>query len=322
MRRALRGQLTASVLAVALSTSSAARADETNVVAAETLFNEGRALRDKGRFEEACERFSRSQQLDPAVGTLLNLGECLEKLDKIASAWGAYRQAIVLAVTRKDERRASLARRGADRIEPRLARLTITVDGSIPGLTVKRNGARVEAAAYDTPVPVDAGPQVIAATAPDRQPWQTTVELRSGGNESVRIPTLEPTSPPPIAPPPPAHEPSSGNTQRTVALGFGIGGGVVLAGGVVFGGLAFARWSAVDETCPNGRCPTEADRRRHTSDVATARTFATISNVAVGVGAAAIVAGVVLHLTAPERRVSVIPLVDRSAVGIVATLGL
>jgi len=96
----------------------------------------------------------------------------------------------------------------------------------------------------------------------------------------------------------------------------------MLAGGLVFGGLAAGRWSSVEETCPDGRCPTETERQRRVSDAEAAQTFATISNITLAAGAAALVAGVVLHLTAPARRVSIAPVFDPRAVGIVASLGL
>ncbi len=311
------------VLGAALSAAPAARADDTKVVAAEALFNEGRALLDRGRFEEACERFERSEQIDPAVGTLLNLGECYEKLDRIASAWAAYRQAVALAVTRNDERRATLARRAAANVEPRLARLSIAVDEKVPGLVVTRNGTPVDAAAFDTPVPVDAGPQVVIATAPARKPWQTTIEVAQGSSELLRVPPLviDPSADAaPSSEAPAERQPNS--TQRTVAIALEIGGGAVLAGGLLFGGLAAARWSSVEESCPDGRCPTEAERQRRASDADAAQTFATLSNVSLAVGGAALVAGIVLHLTAPNRRLTIAPAFDRRSVGFVASLGL
>lgn len=314
----LRKTLFALAIATApvITTSPAAHADDAKVVAAEALFNEGRALLDKGRFEEACERFTRSQQIDPAVGTLLSLGECYEKLDKIASAWGAYRQAAALAQTRNDDRRASLARRAAANIEPRLARLAIAVEASPPGLVVSRNGIPVDAATLDTAVPVDAGPQEIVAAAPSRKPWKTTVDVAEGASETVRIPQLEADASATPSPREPGTG-SSGDTQRRIALGLEIGGGAVLVGGLVFGSLALGRWSSIDERCPNKACPPEL-----ASDVDAARSFATISTIGVGVGAAALLAGVVLHLTAPERRVALVPVLAPRSVGLVASFGL
>ena len=319
MRRRL--QMIVVSLGLALCLPRAARADEAAVVAAESLFREGRALADKGRFEEACDRFARSQQLDPAVGTLLNLGECYEQVDKLATAWLAYRQATALAVTRKDERRASIARSAAARIEPRLALLSIaSPKATPPGMTVTRNGVRVDPAAFDALLPVDPGLQTIEVTADERKTWQTTVELREGERSTVQLPDLERTTP--VAQTPAPQDDSSGGTQRAVAIGLEIGGGAVLTTGLVFGALAFARWDSVSEVCPDGKCPSEAARLRKASDADEARTFSTISSVATAIGAVGLAAGVVLHLTAPERRVSVAPLVDRTALGLAVTLGL
>lgn len=311
---------------LALTIAGPARADESNAVAAEALFNEGRALLDRGRFEEACERFSRSEQLDPAVGTLLNLGECYERLNKVASAWGAYRQAAALAVTRNDERRAKLARRAASRIEGRLARLTIAVDGASSNISVTRNGVRIDPAAYGNALPVDPGPQVLTATAPDREPWQTTIELSAGESSTVQVPELQPVpGATPSTVPRSAPHPITAVTDHArskVALGLEVGGAVVLGAGLVFGGLALSKWATISDACPSATCKSEADRDRLASDASTAQTFAKVSTIGVVAGSAVLASGIVLHLTTPKRRISIAPSLDRSAAGFVAALSL
>jgi hypothetical protein len=299
-----------------------ARADG-NSVAAEALFNEGRTMLEKGRVEEACDRFARSEQLEAAVGTLLNLGECYERLNKVATAWGAYRQASALAVTRNDEPRAALARTAASRIERRLSRVTLAVDQAVPGLSVTRNGTKVEPATFGTSIPIDPGTHVFEAVAPGHKPWRTTLEIAEGETNTVRVPDLEPapsSSPPAPAPVvrPAESEPSSG--QSKLALGLEVGGGVVVVAGLVFGGFAISKWSSVTDACPARRCANEADRERLSHDADAASTFATVSTVTMAVGGAAFVTGVVLHLTAPKSRVIVAPSADQGGVRVAATL--
>src|SRR5439155_15601308 len=99
-----------------------------------------------------------SQGLDPAPGTELNLADCYEKTDRFASAWGMFQQAA------DDERRAGdadaekLARDRAAALVGKLSRLTIQLPKeAIPGLTITRNDAAVEAGLLGTAMPVDAG---------------------------------------------------------------------------------------------------------------------------------------------------------------------
>ena len=51
-------------------------------------YDEGRELLQQKRYAEACDRFARSQELDPSAGALFNLGDCNEKQGKIASLIG------------------------------------------------------------------------------------------------------------------------------------------------------------------------------------------------------------------------------------------
>ena len=79
---------------VVLLIAAPARAEPSE---ADALFSQGRELLEKGRFLEACEKLRRSEELAPAVGTLLNLGFCYEQTAKLRSAMEAYSEAEILA---------------------------------------------------------------------------------------------------------------------------------------------------------------------------------------------------------------------------------
>jgi hypothetical protein len=295
-----------------------ARADESTAAAAQALFKEGRAFLQQGKFADACERLGRSDKLDPAVGTRLSLGECHEGLGQNASAWAAYNQATSLGMQKNDPR-ADVARKRAAALEPKLAKITIRVAAKSPDLTVKRNGVAVDPAALDATMPVDAGPQSITANEPAHKPWSTTIEIRDGESKEISIPALEiDPKAQPIGEAPPKDAKDSGDSRRNLALGLEIGGGVALVAGLVVGGLAISKWSSVDDTCPDGRCRTDADRDRLAPDVSTARTLATASTVITVIGAAALAAGIVIHVTTPSR-VAVVPVVDRTGAGVAGT---
>jgi hypothetical protein len=304
------------LLVVLTAFAADARADDSSAPAAQALFKEGRAFLQQGKFADACERLGRSDKLEPAVGTRLSLGECHEGLGQTASAWAAYNQATSLAM-QKGDARANIAKKRASGLEPKLAKITIRVAAKSPDLRVKRNGAPVDTAALDATIPVDAGPQAISASEPGHKPWETTIDIDDGESKEIAIPPLEAdpaTQPIGDAPPAPSDD-----SRRTLALGLEVGGGIALVGGLVIGGLAISKWSSVEDTCPDGRCRTDADRDRLAPDVSTARTLATVSTVVTVLGVAALAAGIVIHVTGPSH-VAVVPFVDRTGAGVAGAL--
>src|SRR5437870_12338563 len=80
---------------------------------AELLFDQARRLMDAAKYAEACEKFAASERLEPAVGTLLNLGGCHERQGKLATAWGWYREAAAMANVRADAERERFAKERA-----------------------------------------------------------------------------------------------------------------------------------------------------------------------------------------------------------------
>lgn len=270
---------------------------QSDAVAAQSMFNEARALLEQGRTEEACVLFEKSAVLEPNVGTLLNLGGCHEQRGQLATAWGVYNRALRLAIKRGDPRVAT-AREEAARIEPRLARVTIALApglGSTPGLTVTRNGAPVSAAVFDVATPVDAGEHVIVVRAPHHRPWTDRRRVDDGAAVVVRVPALERDAS--AAPLP--------DTRTRVAFGVGVGGVAAVAGGLVLGAIAIGKWSSVTDACPVtdgvALCPSETVQAQRRDDAESAQTFATVSTIVTGVGLVALATGIVLGLTAPTR---------------------
>src|SRR4051812_15218187 len=54
------------------------------------LFEEGRALAADKKWVEACAKFEKSLELDPAPGTKLNYGDCHEHLGHLAQAYRLF----------------------------------------------------------------------------------------------------------------------------------------------------------------------------------------------------------------------------------------
>src|SRR5688572_18404856 len=90
----MRGRIVVVAVAMWVASAVSAHAQPSDAVKrADQLFQEGRALVEAGKFVEACPKFEESQQLDPGLGTLLNLAACYEQVGMLASALTAFNSA-------------------------------------------------------------------------------------------------------------------------------------------------------------------------------------------------------------------------------------
>ncbi|MFZ5891502.1 MAG: tetratricopeptide repeat protein [Myxococcota bacterium] len=268
-------------------------APPTNETAAEAQFNEGRKLMEAGRATEACPKFESSQRLDPALGTLLNLADCYEKIGLLASAQQRFLEAAQTAARDGFPDAVQGARDRAAALEPRLAKLSIRAEQPAPGLAVACDGRPIDPAQWSVGVPVDPGTHTIVAGAPARSNFQTTVVIDSRpGLRIVKIPELanEPGSA--AAPSPASTEtaPSSSSgglgTKRTLALVAGGVGVVGVAVGAIFGLRSISKKNEAEEHCDGNACRDQVGVDLK-SDAIQAGNISTIAFVVGGVGLAA-----------------------------------
>ncbi|MBX3227560.1 MAG: hypothetical protein KIT84_14495 [Labilithrix sp.] len=280
--------LTVALLAVAAS----ARAEDPNrVAAAMLLFDEGVRALDAGHLDEACSKLAKSQELAPSGGTLLALGECHERAGRFASAWVAYRSAASRAAAAGKSDAEASALEHASKLEPKIARLTLTASPSAPpNLELLRDGAVVSSSELGVGVPVDPGEHEIHASAPGAASWSTKVTIAPGAEATVEVPPLEPTGAL-------AVEDDTGRTQRLVGVVAAGAGAGALIGGTVFGLLAMSSNDAGEAKCNAAACTPAGDEL-----IQEASSRATISTLFFVVGAALLAGGTVLYFTAPKPR--------------------
>ena len=277
--------------------------------AAQALFEEGRRLMTAGSLTEACPKFAESQKLDPGAGTLINLAACYEKNGQTASAWVTYTDAATAAEKSNRKDWAKSATDKAAALQPNLSKLSIVVPSTsqATGLEIKRDGTSVGAGELGLAIPVDPGPHVIEASAPNKRKWTNTVQVgKSKDQVAITVPPLEdepgavaaaPAPKPVDTVVPRAEEPRSGAGQRTIGLVVA-GVGVVGVGvGSVFGLMATSAQSEADKECnPDGTRCTRAGVEKN-QDAHSAATLSTVSFIAGGV---LLVGGAVLYFTAPK----------------------
>jgi len=208
---------------------------------AQKAFVEGMTLMGKKRYAEACERFARSQELDPGMGTQYRLAECYEKLGRLASA---YEQFIAVAEAAKASGKAdreAVARKRAAALETRVAKLTISIPpavASLRGLEVRRDGALVDPKVWGAPIPVDSGDHIVTVKAPGKKPWEGKVWAEGTSKLLVSVAALEDLAPPVDKPAP---------RSLTPAIVLGAAGGVGLILGATFLGLRAGKASAAGD---------------------------------------------------------------------------
>jgi hypothetical protein len=310
---------------------AAAQVTPDKKAAAEALFEKARALDQAGNYKEACPLFAESQRIDPGLGTMLWLADCYESNGQTASAWGQFKEAAGVAAMRHDARE-KVARERAAALEPKLSKLVIRVQAaSAPqGLEIRRDGVVLTQAEWGLALPVDPGTHTIQAQAQGYKPWTSTVQIgASASTGTADVPALEALPPPPektatqasTAPlgAERAEEPEpSGTGQRVAGIVVGAAGVAALGVGGFF--ALHARSLYNNASCnPQNQCSPQGLQDRND-----AHTQATIATVTMGVGAAALVGGAILFLTAPRGsapatsvRVSPVLAKDELGVGVI-----
>jgi hypothetical protein len=302
------------IAAAWLSVAAAPRlAAQEQAAPAESLFEEGRALLAQQKYPEACAKLAESEKLDPAVGTLLNLGDCYEKMGRIATAWAVFKQASSMARAGKQPGREKIAADRALSLEPKLPRLSIRVAHPAPKLEVRRDGLLLGEAEWAGSSPsaltLDPGVHEIVAVAPGKKPWTTQVTLEPDGKTaSVDVPELEVDELAERAPLKPAASSDAAsiaavnahdrNVQRAIGLVIGGIGVVTAVVGVPFGAKAISQNKTAESECPTDTTCS----RQGQSDSQSAVSSGLISTILIAVGAGVAVGGAIVFLAAPAPK--------------------
>lgn len=303
------------VLACILASGIAAAAPAKPPSDADRLFEEGRALAKEGKFAEACQRFSKSFEIDHAIGTELNLADCEEKIGHLRLAWRLFLAAADESERSDDTKRTQFARGRAEALAAKLTEVVITVaTPTIPGLTITIAGHAVE------PAPVirdrtEPGTIEIVASVPDRAPFTATIEGAAGASVAIAVPAFGPPLPKPL--------PTVLRRRRSrvhLAWGLGAAGGASAITATIFALKGRSDYHAVADgpECehpaldPQDIICTDAGDAK----IADAQRLADLGTVfAVGAGVLALGA-VAAYFTAPYDRVVLVPSASGEHVGL------
>lgn len=194
-----------------------ARADDAAARAAK-LFKEGRDLIGAGKIDAACAKFEASFKLDPAIGTKLNLADCLERKGLIAAAYRLFDEAAGEAAKGGKEGRESFARQRADALAKQLVRVeVILAEPATPGMAVTVAGVVVAKADWTAPRYLAPGDIEVEVAAPGRVAFHATIDGHAGEVRKVEVPALDKAD-------------GSTTTTGDTGTGTGTGAGTTTAG--------------------------------------------------------------------------------------------
>ena len=280
-----------------LCASSSSAQPSPRALAAEELFRDGRALIAQHHYKEACEKLRASQKIEPAVGTLVSLGECYAGQGRTASAWLAYRSAVALATERGDPRRAAAEER-AGAMEPRISNLAIrmTVDATLPAVQNldRRRGPQPRGARHARPhrpwPPHDRRQRGRVRDVVQPGPGRD-----SGRHRRRRIPPLERLPDASVI----EHARKVAAARRVTGLVVGGAGLVGLNVGAILGLQAIVKIRGANQVCSGSNACNNASA---VHDNQVGKDFADAATVTLPISAAIVAAGAYLFFASRSPR--------------------
>ncbi len=243
--------------------------------AAEQAFARGLELYDAHRYEEACAAFAESLQQDFQYGALYNLADCDDKRGHLASALREYQR---LASEDPNARRREDSASRASKLAERVPKIVVSADRR-PGLVVLLDDEDVTAK-IGSELPVDLGDHVVRARLPGQPERKIDAPVpREGALVRVEV-AFEAVAPPPLPPPPPPR-------SRTLEKALLLGGGALVATGLVAGGVALYKWQS-------SQAEARLDNQHELARADSARTGGNVSTVLCIAGVVSAGAGIVL----------------------------
>ena len=272
-----------------LLTARSALADDPPL--ADRLFDQGRQAMTTGDYRTALARFEASYRAEPALGTLLNVAVCEEKLGAWTAALGHLAQGLQEADT-SDRRRPSVLAR-FDELSARIPHLTLRARVPIArGVVVTLDATPVDAASLGSPRAVDPGTHVVRCQADRRV--VCSYEITAAEGQSLEQ-WIEPDLAVPAATPARTTATDAGrHTRATIRNWTGAVGVASLALGLAAGAEVLAAKGTMSRHCDSTGCDPSG-----LSAASSGLTWSWVSTIATGVGLAGLGTCVTMAVTLP-----------------------
>jgi tetratricopeptide (TPR) repeat protein len=185
------------VVAIVLLVAGTASADDKDKSArAAAAFEKGQKEQDAGHVNEACDLFQEALNLDPTLGTKLNLASCRELQGRLIEAYYLYAEAAEEAVRTSKEGRATYARDRIEALGKRLAIVKIKLaEPDRPGQEVRIEAPpaplmHLAANEWTKPRVIEPGQVTVEVVAPERVPFHAVKYAKPGEVTIFEVPPL------------------------------------------------------------------------------------------------------------------------------------
>ena len=315
---AVRALLAIALTSAATTVASPAHADSASPSAAakakaKRAFERAQQLYKSGKFEEAAAAFQESYDAVPEPKALLMLARIQRDNGELLKARGTYQKARDAAEAANGQ--ASRATLDEIKSELRdvdgvLGFITIELSHAPPGTRVSIDGSDVTGQ-LGNPIRVEPGPLVVTATAPGGMEKSENAMVKAGQTSSVTLsftwsgksdealadaPEDESEAPPPPKKTPEPDRKQPATTKRTLTWVAGGVGLVGIATFAVFGSLSASKFKHLEGDCPQNHCDPSLENDKNTG-----KTFQTVANVGLVVGAVGLGAAITLFALGGPR---------------------
>lgn len=304
----------------AATTSFSSRALADDLAKAKVLFQEGLSLEGSNDFVHALEKFQQVETIKRTPQVSFHIALCQEKLGRYSEALGKYRLAqhdaseLQSKNAKPDPKLDEVMQKAGDAItsiEKRQPSITLKKPADVTKVTL--DGVVIAGEMLKKPIKLDPGSHLIEAVAPGKEPFKTSVELADGENKTIEVKLKEgsPDKKPDEKKPddkkgddkkPDEKKPEVQYQRNYLVPAIVAGSGVLIGtvGGLYFGMQRNSALNDLNKECVTGTviCRESA---KSTSDKGS--TAATLTNVSLIVGGAAVVTGAVLYFVLPQKEV-------------------
>jgi hypothetical protein len=283
-----------------VASRASAQTDPEQLKKARAQFQQATEMEQAGNYSAALQAFREVGQFRMTPQVRFHIALCEEKLGKLVAALGGYELALAgadaLGPDFRDEVEGMVKS-----LKERLPKLVIERGSGADAATIGLDGVTLGASSIGVELPVDPGPHTVTATAQGFQDFSETVTLGEKETKPIKVELEAAAAEQPTLPDEPSEAPPPPPPQKHTWVPWALGGVGVAALGtaLVFDRL---RQSNLDDGlahCVLVGDQYQCDFGNHPEDekkVSSARNYNTAALVFVGVGAAAIGAGVVVYL--------------------------